>query len=548
MKSRDLRWIFLAILSASALVYLVGNASVQLWDRDEPRYAQTSRQMLQSGDWVVPRFLDGIRTAKPIFIYWCQALSMSVFGDNAFAARFPSALAMVATLSLLGIVIWKQVGAHRALWTVFIFSSCGLTIASAKMALTDAVLLFFITIGQLCIYRLWRYGFSLDTVLILGLAIGLGGLTKGPVVLGVHLTTVLGLWGIGKICPTSRPSGYDKTQFPLIVPIVIAVAFIVVFPWIYLVQSRAPAFLSTAIGHDVIERARTGHEGHAWPPGYYTLMIWLTFFPWSLLIPAALVNAWKQRDLPTTRFALAAIVGPWIMFELIAGKLPHYVLPTYPAWAYLVADMLVRASRGAFEGLQKKEFRVAVWIWAGLVGLLGGFAWALLISGGQYDPWLIGVASLIWLIAIGMGVGTACRFGQGRVLSAARVMGIGMGLMIVVSYPFFVAHYQPLQLSLQIVEKMQQAGAQPGERGYMIDYKEPSLAFHQGGGLREQRENNYLNESSPTDWPQWIVLTERIWKQVREPVKQQWKVVAEVRGWAYNEGGKSKVLVIRKVD
>src|SRR5256885_5252711 len=82
-------------------VYLAGNGRVSLWDRDEPRYAQTSRQMLQSGDWVVPHLLDKVRTAKPIFIYWCQASAMKVFGDNEFAARLPSSLAMTLTLVLL---------------------------------------------------------------------------------------------------------------------------------------------------------------------------------------------------------------------------------------------------------------------------------------------------------------------------------------------------------------------------------------------------------------------------------------------------------------
>src|SRR5215207_7257054 len=83
------------IILAAAALYLIGNGSVPLWDRDEPRYAQTSRQMLQSGDWVVPRFLDDVRTAKPVFIYWCQAGAMTIFEDNAFAARFPSAIAML---------------------------------------------------------------------------------------------------------------------------------------------------------------------------------------------------------------------------------------------------------------------------------------------------------------------------------------------------------------------------------------------------------------------------------------------------------------------
>ena len=67
----------LVILAAAGL-YLIGNDSVPLWDRDEPRYAQTSAQMLQSGDWIVPRLLDEPREKKPVFIYWCQATAMRI--------------------------------------------------------------------------------------------------------------------------------------------------------------------------------------------------------------------------------------------------------------------------------------------------------------------------------------------------------------------------------------------------------------------------------------------------------------------------------------
>src|SRR5436190_23524864 len=95
------------IIAGSLAVYLAGNARVSLWDRDEPRYAQTSRQMLKSGDWVVPHLLDKVRTAKPIFIYWCQASAMALFGDNEFAARFPSSIAMTGTLAMLAIVIYR---------------------------------------------------------------------------------------------------------------------------------------------------------------------------------------------------------------------------------------------------------------------------------------------------------------------------------------------------------------------------------------------------------------------------------------------------------
>src|SRR4051812_25016070 len=103
----------LIILGAAAL-YLVGNGSVSLWDRDEPRYAQCSRQMLDGyagpkrappPGFVVPHFLDDLRTEKPPFIYWCQAAAMKVFGENDFAARFPSALGMTLVLTLLAVVL-----------------------------------------------------------------------------------------------------------------------------------------------------------------------------------------------------------------------------------------------------------------------------------------------------------------------------------------------------------------------------------------------------------------------------------------------------------
>src|SRR2546429_5766691 len=119
------RYLIIVIIAAAGL-YLIGNDRVGLWDRDEPRYAQTSKQMLQSNppDWIVPRLLDNVRTAKPIFIYWCQAASMwRLNSTDEFAARLPSAFAMVITLIVLGIAIAKSIGWCPAFWTVFILGT-----------------------------------------------------------------------------------------------------------------------------------------------------------------------------------------------------------------------------------------------------------------------------------------------------------------------------------------------------------------------------------------------------------------------------------------
>src|SRR5688500_8707229 len=111
-------WLRVALLIlVSAAAYLIGTASVPLWYRDEPRNAQAARQMYQSGDWVVPRYLDKVRTAKPVFTYWCQAPAMHVFGDNQFAARLPSVVAITLTLLVLGVVLTRFVDRERAWWT-----------------------------------------------------------------------------------------------------------------------------------------------------------------------------------------------------------------------------------------------------------------------------------------------------------------------------------------------------------------------------------------------------------------------------------------------
>src|SRR5258705_13364911 len=135
----------LLVIGAVGILYFIGAGSVSLWDRDEAWYAQTSRQMVQSGDWVVPRFLDSPRYAKPILIYWCQAASMKLFGPTALAARIPSAGAMVGTIVLLGLVLKRAGGAERAAVTAFVFASSAGGRAWAKMCVAGRVVVFFLT-------------------------------------------------------------------------------------------------------------------------------------------------------------------------------------------------------------------------------------------------------------------------------------------------------------------------------------------------------------------------------------------------------------------
>src|SRR3954466_256217 len=121
-RARRTRLLIALTIAGAFLTYLAGNGATSLFDRDEPRYAQCSREMIQGSpehpgaDYIVPRHLGELRYAKPAGIYWCQAAAMKMFGNagsaGVFAARLPSAVAMPITLMLVALAVWRWAGAR----------------------------------------------------------------------------------------------------------------------------------------------------------------------------------------------------------------------------------------------------------------------------------------------------------------------------------------------------------------------------------------------------------------------------------------------------
>src|SRR5436190_10961582 len=361
------------VIIAATVLYFIGAGRVSLWDRDEAWYAQTSKQMLESGDWVVPRFLDAPRYAKPIFIYWCQAASMKLFGPTALAARVPSAVAMLGTLTLLAFVLRRVAGAQRSSLTILIFASSAIVIASAKMCLTDSVMLFFLTAAQLAIFAIYRNEDSLAPWL-LWVALGGAILTKGPFPLVVLLATLIALAAFDVGDWKSMRSWRDAIRWwwklrPLLGVLILIV---IVAPWLIMLHHREPAAFRAMLGEPV--RHLTSDQDSHWTyPGYYPLTIWLTFFPWSLLLPAALIYGWKRRKQPMARFAMATILGNWIFAELMITKLPHYMLASFSSLAFLTAGILSVWIRRAFVPWQMK---------------LGAVLWSMVSLVFAILPWI----------------------------------------------------------------------------------------------------------------------------------------------------------------
>jgi 4-amino-4-deoxy-L-arabinose transferase-like glycosyltransferase len=250
-----------------------------------------------------------------------------------------------------------------------------------------------------------------------------------------------------------------------------------------------------------------------------------------LLLPATLISAWTHRHLPQIRFALAAVVGPWVMFEIVQTKLWHYILPIVPALAFLTADMLIRAARQREFG--GRIFRWIVLAWGGLVILASIGPWLMTLLFGA--PSIAGLTAMILLpiIAIEYARQIYVYFRAARPLDAAATLGIGVLVFMAVQFGLYLPNAKYLQVSKQLADLVKAVNAtHPGD-AIMIDYKETSLAFYQGGTIRPQSENDWLAVNPPGDWPKWIVMSDAIWKRMPDGVRDKLEVVATVHGLNY---------------
>ena len=195
-----------------------------------------------------------------------------------------------------------------------------------------------------------------------------------------------------------------------------------VLPWFAAIVAKSgDSFFVQALGHDMLEKVTSGQEAHGAPPGLYLLLFWVTFWPGSILAGLAAPTIWMARREPGARFLLAWLIPSWIVFEVVVTKLPHYVLPLYPAIAILIAGIvegrglfrkswLVRGTVGWFlfpaviaimvpVGFftLSRDLGLVAWPFAAAAVIFGLFAWWLYEVDGAERALLRGMVSSIFV-------------------------------------------------------------------------------------------------------------------------------------------------------
>ena len=326
----------LILLTFSLVVFIPGISSIPPLDRDESRFAQASKQMIETGDYVDIRFQETPRYKKPVGAYWVQAATVNILSpdkiNSIWAYRIPSLLASLAAVILTYAIACLFVKREVALFSGILLASSFLLNAEAHMAKTDALLLLSVLITQYGLARTYKGDISFLSWLYFWVGLGLSILLKGPIV------PVIILLAIVTLCCFDRNLNLIKQLRPMTG---VLVATAISLPWIIAVQiSSSGAFLKKSIGVDLLPKLMGGVESHGMPPGYYLLMLMIAFWPSSLLLWPSLIHFIKAKKDIFFKYIIAWLVPAWIMLEIVPTKLPHYVLPLYPAIAITVAKAM----------------------------------------------------------------------------------------------------------------------------------------------------------------------------------------------------------------
>jgi 4-amino-4-deoxy-L-arabinose transferase-like glycosyltransferase len=476
------------LVAVSLLVFLPGFFQIPPVDRDEAYFAQATKQMIETGDYVDIRYQDDVRYRKPVGIYWLQAavvktaeaLKLRAARTMIWVYRVPSLLGAIGAVLATYWCALAFVGRRGAVLAALMMAVSVLLNVEARLAKTDAVLLFTVVIVMGVLARAYllprkedvgkapgasQLSWYLPAIFWTALAAGI--LDKGPLIL-----MFVGLAAL-TLSVIERSARWLGALRPL--PGMIWL-LVLVLPWFVAIYLRnGSAFLVDSVGHDMLAKLSGGQESHWAPPGSYVLLLFVTFFPASALALPAAPAIWIARRESAACFLLAWLIPSWIIFELVPTKLPHYVLPLYPAIAILIASVI----EGNVLSRRPSLTRATIWWFVvPIVFSVVGIAAAIVIDRNlRLAAWPFFAAAIVCgLFAWRLYEDDGAEHSFMRAMGAGILTAIGMSGIILPSLT-------PAFPSVALAKVLRDASC-PFPVAASSGYEEPSLVFLAGTATR----------------------------------------------------------------
>ncbi|WP_099132837.1 MULTISPECIES: lipid IV(A) 4-amino-4-deoxy-L-arabinosyltransferase [Xenorhabdus] len=406
------------------LTYLLPLDSRLLWQPDETRYAEISREMLQRGDWIVPYFLDIRYFEKPVAGYWINNISQWIFGDNNFAVRFGSVLSILISVLLLyrlAMMMWQC--RQTAFVSSLIYISMFIVFSIGTYSVLDPMFSLWITAGIVSCYWALKAVAIRERILawsVLGLTCGMAFMTKGFLALALPVIAMLPI-------TIYQKRFWEMVRFG---PLAVIFAILISLPWVIAIATREPDYWHYFFWVEHIQRFASEKAQHIAPIWYYLPILILGVIPWLGLLPGALIKSWKEKKShPEMFFLFCWFVVPFVFFSIAKGKLPTYVLPFIGPLAMMMAKYGVDCVKNGNMNVLKINGLVNVFI--GLLAILVLFILETLKDPPLYQPdewlkWIVGIISFgVW-----GGIGYFCFIREGKYWLWAATCSIMLNLSI----------------------------------------------------------------------------------------------------------------------
>lgn len=527
---------------------LPGLAELPVIDRDEALFVQSSVQMYKSGDYIHMKFQDQSRLKKPAGAYWLQTVMLHIAnpqaGGTLWAQRLPSVLgALLAVLA----TFWagrQLLGQRAAFVAAMLLALSLLLVFEAHIAKTDALLCGLSAAALACLAELRKEHLMSGTqpiYVIYGFWIicALGVLLKG-----LNLVVVIGLCGLCLWIWERHLKGLSRLWHGG----AILTCLIITVPWFVLISIVTEgAFFKQSLMADFAAKLVSVQEGHGGFPGMYLVTLSIFFWPGSLFLFMGVIWALRTAFLTetaytpmgrTARLLLCWSVPIWFVLELLPTKLPHYILPTFPALALMCAAALEQLHRrGGFEISRR--------LGAGMMIVVSSLICTVLLYVetlfGHEVNWLFFVVFPVLLVSIisAYGLWTA------RVDLALWAVFASAVVLSGVTYRFVFPNLTKLHLSARIEKILKAADIHPLQN-LDIDvlsphFTEPSLVYYLGQDIKLGHQVDFTR----MDWRPKILLINRLESQTAELMAQAgnfaamvnrcWLQLARVEGMNYSK-------------
>lgn len=490
----------LIVAVAAVFIILFGIGGTPLLDPDEPVYAETAREMLQTGDFLSPRIFGDFWYDKPPMYYWLVAMAQFVFGDNEFAARFPAAIMACGTSVMLYVAGTKLFNERAGFWSALILSSCVQFFYLGKAAVTDTTLLFFMT-GALFSFIHKRYW-------LMYVCMALATVTKGPIgIVFPGAIIFLYLLFMGQLREILRMHVIRG----------LLLYFVIAAPWYYAMYTvHGMEFINTFLGFHNITRFTTAEHANRVTFWYYIPVIILGLFPWTgMLLQAIKASIQDSRidDMRNLMFLHIWWLFVLLFFTICKTKLVSYILPMFPALALIIGWNISRM-------LAKLRHNTTFYGWAvgsGIMFTLLGVGW---IIGAQYLPEAAFSLIMLGVLTLLLGVAAIFALVYYRDIQLSAWLHVMVGVVTMCVAFAFVLPVIADRFSVKTMSGVYKTECQADTPIYVDKFLRPGFMFYAGKPGKEMLPNTEAMADALRDGtPKYILVRGLEYRRVQKTMQ-----------------------------